>query len=306
MRHILLFLFLSAKIQLNIARKGNNTNMHNHLLETTNSASKDFPFIDTHSRQTHFFPHTHDEIEIMVIISGELSFSTAEDGIQTANSGDMCIFMPHQIHGFSSDSSDIHMYILKLHSRNSREDVNFNLLRFKNSVLRKNDPFNAILRKHIDKLCQESQDEKTGYGYVVNSLSNLIISEILRSDHLITLDTHYEKQVFSSAKLLSDVNQYISQHYTESIYLEDLARYCHFSKYYFAHQFKEIANMTFYDYLTSYRLDSAKNLLLNTNSSINEIASLCGFTNTRSFNRAFKDQTHCTPSEFKKQAKIKQ
>ena len=306
MRQILLFLFFFAKMQLSSKTERGAIGMNKQLLETYNSASKDFPFVDMNSREMSFFPHTHDEIEIMVIISGELSFSTTEYGVQTAHPGDMCIFMPHQIHSFSTYASDIHMYILKLHSRNSREMLNFNLLRFENSLLKKDDPFNSVLREYIDKLCLELQNQERGFGYAVNSLSNLIISEILRSDHLITLDTHYEKQVFSSAKLLSDVNQYISQYYTESICLEDLARYCHFSKYYFAHQFKEITNMTFYDYLTSYRLDSAKNLLLNTNHSINEIASLCGFTNTRSFNRAFKDQTHCTPSEFKKQAKITQ
>lgn len=277
--------------------------MAEQFLETLNSAAKDYPFVDTNSREMSFYPHTHDEIEIIIIISGELSFSTSEYGVQTAYPGDMCIFMPHQIHSFSTYEKNIHMYILKLHSRNSKEDPNFNLLRFKNSLLKKDDPFNSVLREYIDKLCNEAHEQKPGFGYAVNSFSNLIISEILRSDHMIRLGTSYEKQVFSSTKLLSDVNQYISEHYTESIYLEDLAKYCHFSKYYFAHQFKEITNMTFYDYLTSYRLDNAKNLLLNTNRSINEISTLCGFTNTRSFNRSFKEQMHCTPSEFRKHPK---
>lgn len=275
--------------------------MSKQLLETLNTASKDYPWVDVDSREMTYFPHTHDEIEIMVILSGELNFTTTENGVQTAHPGDMCVFMPHQIHSFSSHTHNNHMYILKLHSRNSREKVNFNLLRFKNSLLRKDDPFNLLLREYIDKLCVETQEKKTGFGFAANSLSNLIISEILRSDHIVHLDTNSEKQIFTSSKLLSDVNQYITEHYTEVIHLEELANYCHFSKYYFAHQFKEITNMTFYDYLISYRLDNAKNLLLNTSHSINEISNLCGFTNIRSFNRTFKDQTNFTPSQFRKQ-----
>lgn len=275
--------------------------MSNQLLETRNAASKDYPFVDCESRIMNYFPHTHDEIEVMVIISGELSFTTPENGVQTANVGDICIFMPQQIHSFSSLASSNHLYILKLYSRNSREKLNFNLIRFENALLKKEDPFNAVLRKYIDALCTETQEKKVGYGFVANSLSNLIISEILRSEHIIILDNYYEKQISTSAKLICDVNEYISEHYSEVIYLEDMANYCHLSKYYFAHQFKEITSLTFYDYLISYRLDKAKNLLKSTNYSISEIASQCGFANIRSFNRTFKERFECTPSVYRKQ-----
>lgn len=275
-------------------------NMNPLLLETWNTASKDYPFVDTNSRIMKYFPHFHDEIEIMVIISGELSFTTTEYGVQTAQVGDICIFMPQQIHSFSSLSSSNHMYILKLHSRNSKEKINFNLLRFENSLLKNDDPFNAVLRNYIDILCTETQEKKIGYGFLANSISNLIISEILRSDHLIILDNNYEKKVASSAKLLSDVNEYISEHYTETIYLEDLAKYCHLSKYYFAHQFKVITNLTFYEYLIVYRLDIAKNLLSTTKLPISEIAMQSGFATVRSFNRVFKENFDCSPTQYRK------
>ena len=127
--------------------------MNNQILENWNSATRDYPFVDCDSRITGYFPHYHDEIEIMVIISGQLTFITAENGAQTATSGDICIFMPQQIHSFTSTSNNNHMYILKLYSRNSKEKVDFNLLRFGNGVLKKSDPFNAVLRKYIDLLC---------------------------------------------------------------------------------------------------------------------------------------------------------
>lgn len=274
--------------------------MITQLLETWNTASKDYPFVDTESRIMRYFPHFHDEIEIMVIISGELNFTTAENGVQTAHMGDMCIFMPQQIHSFSSIANVNHMYILKLHSRNSKEKINFNLLRFENSLLKKDDPFNATLRQYIDKLCTETKDKKLGYGYLANSISNLIISEILRSDHITILDNNRERKVYSSAKLLTDVNEYIAERYTETIHLEDLANYCHLSKYYFAHQFKEITNLSFYEYLIVYRLDIARTLLTSTKQPISEIALQSGFANMRSFNRAFKEHFDCTPSQYRK------
>lgn len=274
--------------------------MNSQLLETWNTASKDYPFVDTESRIMKYFPHFHDEIEIMVIISGELSFTTSENGVQTAHVGDICIFMPQQIHSFSSLSNNNHMYILKLHSRNSKEKINFNLIRFENSLLKKDAPFNAVLRNYIDMLCAENHKKKLGYGFMANSISNLIISEILRSDHITILDNTYARKVNSSAKLLSDVNEYITERYNETIHLEDLANYCHLSKYYFAHQFKEITNLTFYEYLIVYRLNIAKNLLSTTKQPISEIALQSGFANTRSFNRTFKDHFDCTPSAYRR------
>jgi len=274
--------------------------MNNQLVETWNVATKDYPFVDSESRIMSYFPHTHDEIEIMVIISGEWSFTTPENGVQTAKVGDMCIFMPQQIHSFSSLANDKHLCILKLHSRNSKEKLNFNLLRFENALLKKDDPFNPVLRTYIDALCKETQEKKIGYGFAANSLSNLIISEILRSEHILILDNYHKKQISASAKLLSDVNEYISEHYIETIYLEDVANYCHLSKYYFAHQFKEITNLTFYEYLIAYRLDNAKSLLESSDYFISEIATQCGFSNIRSFNRTFKKQFGCTPSAYKK------
>ncbi len=275
--------------------------MTDRLLEKWNTAARDYPFVDCNSTISQYFPHFHDEIEIMVVISGELSLTTTENGAQTAGAGDICIFMPQQIHSFSSLSGNNHMYILKLHSRNSNEKINFNLIRFENSLLKKDDPFNATLRKYIDDLCAETQKKQVGYGFAANSLSNLIISEILRCEHITILDNSSEKKIYSSAKLLYDVNEYIAEHYNEVIHLEDLANYCHLSKFYFAHQFKEITNLTFYEYLVAYRLDNAKNLLTATALPISEIASQSGFSNVRSFNRTFKEQFGCTPSQCRAQ-----
>jgi AraC-like DNA-binding protein len=58
--------------------------------------------------------------------------------------------------------------------------------------------------------------------------------------------------------------------------------------------------MTFTDFINTYRLQSAANLLENSSLKIIEIALECGFKSVRAFNDAFKKQLCCTPSEYRK------
>jgi YesN/AraC family two-component response regulator len=66
---------------------------------------------------------------------------------------------------------------------------------------------------------------------------------------------------------------------------------------------KGLGYKNFNDLLNSYRIKKAKELLLNTNEkdlSITRIALEVGYPNAAAFNRAFKQFTGLTPSEFRK------
>ena len=56
-------------------------------------------------------------------------------------------------------------------------------------------------------------------------------------------------------------------------------------------------------YIQQYRVDKAKELLVNTNASIEEIAEKVGFANSSYFCKVFKALTGLTPSEFAQRAK---
>lgn len=98
------------------------------------------------------------------------------------------------------------------------------------------------------------------------------------------------------------VTNYIYEHCTEKITLEKTAAFAGFSKYYFSRIFKEHYQMSFPEYIASLRVAKAAELLENSSLSILEIAMRSGFSNISSFNRAFKEVNHCTPSQFRKMA----
>ncbi|PXV95859.1 AraC-like DNA-binding protein [Lachnotalea glycerini] len=97
----------------------------------------------------------------------------------------------------------------------------------------------------------------------------------------------------------NNVLDYIDSHYMEDLTLDDIASYSGFSKYHFTRLFKQYTEFTFYDYLSYKRIKTAENLLAKPDLSITEIALQSGFTSITTFNRIFKHQKNCTPSEYR-------
>ena len=62
---------------------------------------------------------------------------------------------------------------------------------------------------------------------------------------------------------------------------------------------KKEVNQNFTDYLWKLRLDKAKELLRDTEQSIDEISEAVGYLNTSSFRRKFKQDTGLTPSQYR-------
>ena len=107
----------------------------------------------------------------------------------------------------------------------------------------------------------------------------------------------YEKKFVS-------ISNYINEHCTGPISLEETASYAGFSKYHFSRIFKEYYQMSFPEFVTAQRISKAAELLENPTLSVVEIAMQSGFSNLSSFNRAFKQINHCTPSQFRKMADV--
>lgn len=93
--------------------------------------------------------------------------------------------------------------------------------------------------------------------------------------------------------------KYIQIHYKESISLEDVAEYVGLTPTYFTKMFKEHTKKTFIDYVTEYRIEKAKELLLNTKLSLKEISYEIGYKDPNYFSRVFKKWTNVSPKQYR-------
>jgi len=99
---------------------------------------------------------------------------------------------------------------------------------------------------------------------------------------------------------ITHVCNYINEHFTEDLTLEDTAALAGFSKFHFTRLFRQVTNTSFYKYLSNKRIAHAKELLISGKYSIMEVAYLSGFSSHCSFTRMFKLVTGSTPNEFRK------
>ncbi|MBP5325851.1 MAG: helix-turn-helix transcriptional regulator [Pseudobutyrivibrio sp.] len=98
---------------------------------------------------------------------------------------------------------------------------------------------------------------------------------------------------------LSNVCNYISEHFSEDLSLESVASYAGFSKYHFERIFSDYTGVTFYQYLQQIRINYATTLLSNPELSVTDISYQSGFASCTAFTRAFKKSTGYPPSKFR-------
>lgn len=98
---------------------------------------------------------------------------------------------------------------------------------------------------------------------------------------------------------LRRVVDYIQENYASPISLEELSRVAIVSKSTLINAFKLAYDTTPIKFINRVRLDKAKALLLNTDSSISEISEMVGFQSLHYFSRYFKNHEDISPVEYR-------
>ena len=101
--------------------------------------------------------------------------------------------------------------------------------------------------------------------------------------------------------VIARAKEYIQEHQTENLRLGHVARACETSTFYFCKMFKKVTGINFTDYLSRVRIENSKNLLLNPNLRVSEIAFEVGFQSLTHFNRVFKKVLGQSPTEYRAQ-----
>lgn len=113
------------------------------------------------------------------------------------------------------------------------------------------------------------------------------------SNQIVLQEQNAEPPVITRAKA------FIAEHQTEELSLDQVAQASHTSKFYFCKMFKKVTGINFTDYLSRVRTERAKNLLLNPNLRVSEIAYEVGFQSLTHFNRVFKRILGQSPTEYR-------
>jgi len=109
----------------------------------------------------------------------------------------------------------------------------------------------------------------------------------------------YSSQDAKKVTQIRPAINYIDANYDKPIGLADIAKASYMSVSRLAHVFKEQMGITLIDYLTSVRIERAKQLLLATTQNCTEICFEVGYNNQSYFTRTFKRLVGMTPRQFR-------
>ncbi|HKX60197.1 MAG TPA: helix-turn-helix domain-containing protein [Verrucomicrobiae bacterium] len=115
----------------------------------------------------------------------------------------------------------------------------------------------------------------------------------MKSNQMLVQAANAEPPVINRAK------QFILEHHTEDLSLGQVAAAVHTSTFYFCKLFRKVTGTTFTEFVSRTRIEKAKNLLLNPNLRISEIAYEVGFQSLTHFNRVFKKVMGESPTEYR-------
>jgi len=130
---------------------------------------------------------------------------------------------------------------------------------------------------------------------VVKLLSIFALHLSMLSNQVVVQQENSEPPVIIRAK------EYIHEHQTEELSLGQVAKAVNTSTFYFCKMFKKVTGINFTDYLSRVRIEKSKNLLLNPNLRVSEIAFEVGFQSLTHFNRVFKKILGQSPTEYRAQ-----
>lgn len=98
---------------------------------------------------------------------------------------------------------------------------------------------------------------------------------------------------------ISEAINFISNHYSEPISIDDIANSCGLAPSYFSKFFKNNMGISPHAFLIDYRMNKAKTLLEHSNLLIKEIADQVGYSNQLAFSKAFRSKNNCSPSDWR-------
>jgi AraC-like DNA-binding protein len=246
-----------------------------------------------------FGPATRNHFLFHYILSGRGRLMSTDDSAQTNDyylKGDQGFLMwPGQNNTYMADEKQPWEYAW----------IEFDGLRAKELVILSGLLFNSPI--YTDQNTKERQRMKDELMYIITHARNaplelmghfyLFLSALISSSSLRKTIPEGTLQDFYVREAVS----FIEQHYQNNISVEDIASFCNLNRSYLGRIFKTVLQSTPQDFLISYRLKKACELLKITDRPIGEISVMVGYPNQFNFSRAFKQELGKSPQEWRKE-----
>lgn len=234
-----------------------------------------------------YSPHLHRNFELIYVIKG-LVIIDSNCGKEEIREGEYALIFSNTIHSYHTpDYSEvyschfsgdlIHPFVKKIRGKRA-ESTKFHC--------------DKIVENFIKEVLFDESSKPD--WYLLKSAIYAVVGEYRKN-----MITHS----FSGARdsvIISQFFQFIEEHYSEKITLEQVSQILGYEKHYLSRCIHKHVNMNFSQIVNWYRVDAATELLQNTDISMARVAMESGFQSIRSFNRVYFELTGRTPLQAAK------
>jgi len=254
------------------------------------------------------FPvHYHEEYELNLIINAKGARRIVGDNTEEIDDLELVLVgsnLQHSWFNHKCTSKEITEVTIQFH-KNLFDDkfLRRNQLSFIRVMLEKSASGILFSKETTQQLTTRivELNQKHGFDSILELMSILHDLSISRNMRILSspaFNTMAEQFNYNSRRIEKTLD-YVNKNFDKSVTLGEVAKLANMSEVSFSRFFKQRTSNTFMDCLTEIRLGHATRMLIDTTTSIAEVANQCGFNNISNFNRTFKKRKNCTPKEFR-------
>ena len=287
--------------------------MENSREELLPGFKPDFPYISTYAELNRYADpivpwHWHRAIELFYVKDGCLEYTTPKGKwVFPAGSGGMVnsnilhtskiqsstennvqllhLFDPSFLGGERGSRIE-KQYILPLTAASNIEII----------ALTPDHPDQAPIIQAIQQAFEIS-DQDSGYEFRIREALSQIWMKLLLLAQPASDRKHSDQVVDDKIKALMI---YIHEHFQDPISIEQLAKSIHISKRTCFRLFNENLHMSPLEYIRTYRMQKACQLLTKTEEPITRVAYACGLGSSSYFGKIFREQFGCSPAQYRR------
>lgn len=138
--------------------------------------------------------------------------------------------------------------------------------------------------------------------YILKPIDPLDVEQVTKKLSTLLVDNNqYSDAKVENKPLWDSILGYIEKHYSEKLQVPNICSALYISQTTFYNTFKAHSELSFVEYLTNFRLEKAKFLLINTNKTIPDISFSVGIQDQYYFNKVFKKVMGVSASEYRTQ-----
>ena len=256
------------------------------------------------------FRHVHECYEIYYCLSG-MQHLMIDEQTYTLVGGSFAVIPPGIYHYTIYEPLLLKQYVVfvftpptvssvKSRSKSTQSEVDFLSAALKyfdeNTHFICKDHFKAD--KVLTRLDREISTDLPGKGQMINALYQEYLIQIFRN--MVSAGKEEPAAAnMSNINMAVEMTKYMHANYNKNITVQDIADVFYVSPRHINRVFEEFFGQSFKRTLNIYRLNYAKNYLIDTNYPVERIAELVGFSSAKTLYQLFKEHEGMTISEFR-------